>query len=352
VSWRAVVLLSTVAAVGWWLALALVDGVDGLSQGLLWDADYADAVVRASADPTGFLRSYAPDLASQPIALRGHPPGFVLLFGFLDWLGLTGPGWASLVTLAGGASAIAAVLITVRALADESVARQAAPFLALAPAAIWIATSTDALTMGTAAWVVALLVLAGQRRDVVGDVFAVGAGALASFVALQSYGLVLMAVPIVVFAVAQRRARPIVLAGSVGLALTLSLVLFGFSWFDGLFATMHEYHTLDLERPYGPFLVINLAAWALALGPATVAGLARTRDRRLLLVAGGGALAALVAGATGLSNGEVERIWLPFTIWVIPAGAALWTSRRVVRAWLAGQAAVAIAVTAYIGTLW
>ena len=58
---------------------------------------------------------------------------------------------------------------------------------------------------------------------------------------------------------------------------------------------------------------------------------------RLWLLVGGGLLAALAADVSGLSSGEVERIWLPFTIWVLPAGAALWTSRRA-RAGLAGLA--------------
>lgn len=350
--WAVVVASSMVAALGWWVALALVDGVGGLSRGLYWQADYADGVSRASADPGAFLHAYVPDLASYPIAIRGHPPGFVLLFGGLERVGLTGPGWAALVVLLGGASAVAAVLVTVRAFAGELTARRAAPFVVLAPAAIWIATSTDALTMGTAAWVVALFVHAGQRRDTTGDVLAVAAGLLAAFAALQSYGLVLMALPVLLFAIVQRRVRPVVLGAAVGVLATLSLSIVGYSWFDGLFATMHEYHTLDLDRPYAPFLVINLAAWALALGPATVVGVARTRDRRLWVLAGGGVLAALAANLSGLANGEVERIWLPFTIWVLPAGAVLWTSRRSARAWLGLQAAVAISITALIGTNW
>jgi NaMN:DMB phosphoribosyltransferase len=98
--------------------------------------------------------------------------------------------------------------------------------------------------------------------------------------------------------------------------------------------------------------VINLAAWSLALGPATIAGMATARDRRLWLLVGGGVLAAAAANVSGLSNGEVERIWLPFTIWVLPAGAALWTSRRAVRGWLALQALVAVSLTALIATNW
>jgi len=69
----------------------------------------------------------------------------------------------------------------------------------------------------------------------------------------------------------------------------------GFSWIDGLRATMHEYAILDLDRPYSAFLLINLAAWALALGPATFCGLAELRDRRLWALVGG-AIASVAFG--------------------------------------------------------
>jgi hypothetical protein len=350
--WRWIVASSTLAALGWWITLALVDGVGGLTRGLYWTPDYADAVSRAAASPSDFLHSYVPTLATQPIALRGHPPGFVLLFGLMDRVGLRGACWATAVVLLVGASAVSAVLITVRDIAGEATARRAAPFVILAPAAIWIATSTDALTMGTAAWVLALLVLAASRHDRVGDVCAAGAGLLAAFTVLQSYGLVLLAIPVIVVAFARHRVRPVVIAGVVALGAIATLALAGYWWLDGLFATTAQYHSLDLDRPYGPFLVINLAAWALAIGPATAAGLAITRDRRLMVIVGGSAVAALAAGLSGLSNGEVERIWLPFTIWVVPAGAALWTSRRATRGWLALQAGSAVLITALIATNW
>jgi hypothetical protein len=352
VPWSAVVVASTGGAAVWWLALALVDGARGLTRGLYWDADYADSVPRAAADAHGFLESYVGTLPDQPIALRGHPPGFVMLFGGLDRLGLTGPGWAAAVTFAVGVSAVAAVLITVRLIAGEDVARRAGPFLALCPAGIWIVTSTDALSMGTAAWTVALVALAGVRRGRRSDALAAGAGLLAAFTAMQSYGLVLMALPVLLVAHRQRRARPTCVAGSTALLVVAATGLTGFSWVAGLFATIHEYRTLELERPHPPFLIINLAAWALALGPATVAGLAALRDRRLWTIVGGGLLAAGVAAVSGLSNGEVERIWLPFTIWVLPAAVALWSSRRAAGSWLTAQALTALAVTASIGTNW
>jgi methylthioxylose transferase len=85
------------------------------------------------------------------------------------------------------------------------------------------------------------------------------------------------------------------------------------------------------------------------MGPAVAAVWAVLRDRRVWAVAGGGLAAALVANVSGLSEGEVERIWLPFTLWASTAVAGL-TGR--VRWWLAAQAACLLVVTATIGTYW
>jgi hypothetical protein len=66
------------------------------------------------------------------------------------------------------------------------------------------------------------------------------------------------------------------------------------------------------------------------------------------------ALAALLtlvfADLSGLSKAEVERIWLPFGIWLIPACALLPSGTR--RWWLAGQAGTALAVNHLILTNW
>jgi hypothetical protein len=353
--WAGAVLAATGAAGAWWVGLALVDGPAGLTRGLWWDADYAAAVPRAGADPVAFLHGYVGALPAQPIALRGHPPGFVVLFGFLDRIGLGGPVPAALLVIAGGLAAVPAVLVTARIVAGEAAARRAAPFVALAPCGLWVVTSTDGLSMGTAAWAVALAALAGSARGRRADLLAAGAGVLAAVTLLQSYGLVLMALPAgaVVAAIAGRdRWRvPTVATAAAGTVLA-AVGAAGFWWPAGLLATMHEYRTLDLERPYGYFLLANAAALALAVGPATAVAVARLRDRRVGLLVGGGLAAVVVAELSGLSEGEVERIWLPFTVWVLPAGAVLWSSRRAVHGWLGAQVAAALAVTVTVETLW
>ena len=60
----------------------------------------------------------------------------------------------------------------------------------------------------------------------------------------------------------------------------------------------------------------------------------------------------MVANLSGLSEGEVERIWLPFTLWVCVATAALDPRPWVQRGFLALQAGTALALVALIETYW
>ncbi|HEV2087390.1 MAG TPA: hypothetical protein VGR21_03650, partial [Cryptosporangiaceae bacterium] len=100
----------------------------------------------------------------------------------------------------------------------------------------------------------------------------------------------------------------------------------------------------------------NLAALAYAVGPATVGGLGtalgrlRAGRRRLADVTLGSAvvlpaaalLAIALAVASNHSKGEVERIYLPFEVWLLPLAALLPVRHH--RAWLAAQVAVTLVI--------
>lgn len=87
----------------------------------------------------------------------------------------------------------------------------------------------------------------------------------------------------------------------------------GFGWLQGLEATEALYRAgVSSSRPYDYFVVNNLAAFALALGPAAAPGLMRLPGSRLVWIVGGALVAVAAADLSGLSKGEVERIWLPF----------------------------------------
>ena len=278
-------------------------------------------------------------------------------------IGLGGERWAVAIVLLVALSGLAAVAITVREVAGEAVARRVLPFIAVAPAAIWLVISIDSFFVGVAAWFVAAFVAATRDADRSSarrsdrpqwraDALAVGAGLLAGYLAMLSYGLVLMAPIVVAVAVARRAWRPLIITAVVAVASVLAFVPLGFWWGAGLMGTKHEYDTLGVTRPYSYFVVNNISAWALALGPAIAVALVRLRDRRLWLLVGGAVAACVIADISGMSEGEVERIWLPFSVWVLAAGAALGPKVAAVRGWLALQVTTALVITATVGTLW
>jgi hypothetical protein len=74
------------------------------------------------------------------------------------------------------------------------------------------------------------------------------------------------------------------------------------------------------------------------------------QPRALLALCTAAILAVLAADLSGLSKAEVERIWLPFAVWLVAAAALL--PARHIRWWLGAQAAVALAVNHLLLTTW
>ena len=108
-----------------------------------------------------------------------------------------------------------------------------------------------------------------------------------------------------------------------------------------------------MDRPYVYFLIADLAVLAVMLGPAVIAGLTVRPGRALGLLVVSTLAAVAVADLSGLSKGEVERIWMPFMPWITLAVVGLLRERPAqVRAWLAAQAGLAIALQATIGWPW
>jgi hypothetical protein len=140
-------------------------------------------------DPLTFLRTFTERLPTYNIHTQGHPPGMVLVLWTLDRVGLGGLGANLALVLAGGAASIAAVMVAVRDVADEATARAVAPFLVLAPAAIWW-SSGDAFFAGVSAWAVTLVILATGTEGRRSDRLALAGGVLFGATAMLSYGLV------------------------------------------------------------------------------------------------------------------------------------------------------------------
>ena len=190
--------------------------------------------------------------------------------------------------------------------------------------------------------------VAAQRRS---PGIAAAAGCVLGLGLLGSYGLALVAIPVVVVLVGRGAVRLLLPTAAGAAAVLAGAALAGFWWLDGLRATVHEYHVLDLDRPYAYFLLANAAAFALQVGPAAAVALVRLRDRAAWLLVGGALAAATVANLSGLSEGEVERIWLPFGLLVLLAGGVLGQAGSA-RRWLALQAVTALAIEASVRTTW
>ncbi len=362
--WRALLWLSPVAAAGWAVTLALSSGWGRLPEPLSSRYEYPHDVGRVGSVGE-FLSTFTasvPALSPDPWTthVAGHPPAALLAFVLLDRLGLTGLGWDAALVIAGGALAVPAVLVTVRAVADEGRARVVAPFLVLAPIALWVATSADALFAGVSAWGIAGLATAaagspGWRRDLqaLGGGLLLGLSLFLSF-GLTSLGLVALAVVLL------QRARlgwagvlRVLVVGGVGvLAVVALFAAGGYWWLEGFQAAGGRVRSGPsyASRPLAFFVFSNLAAGALAVGPAAVAGLACLRRHRLALLPVAALVGILAGDATGLVRGETERIWLPFYVWVLTATAFLPPRQR--RTWLALGAVLALAIEVTVRTEW
>ncbi|MFD9460574.1 hypothetical protein [Streptomyces sp. NPDC060027] len=401
-SWRRLLPAVWGTATVWTFSLALIDGWErGVARRLTTRYEYLRVISpvdrfhdipAALRDFTHHILLHSPD--HWPPHIAGHPPAATLTFVLLDRIGLGGGAWAGVWCVTVGATAAVAVLVTVRVLAGEALARRAAPFLVLAPAAVWMGTSADGYFAAVAAWALALLALAvtGHRPRTTG----LASGLLLGLTAYLSYGLTLIAVIgcAVLLLGCRPRLRPLpyTLAGLTVVPMVFTLL--GFNWWDAYRLLVTRYYEgAGGIRPYGYWVWANLACTVLIVGPATVAGLRRAgaaalrmaaapvrvrstpvpedrktapedrktapEDRRtvpedrmpaprLAVLVIAALLALLVADLSGMSKAETERIWLPFALWMLPAAAFLPRPR----AWLVAQAVPALLLNHLLLTGW
>ncbi len=314
--------------------LALTDGLDGLRYGAEHDTEYLANL--ADAPPAGaFVRTFVERINDYTVHVRGHPPGFVLLLKAMDAVGLSGVWPVVVLTIVATGLTAAAVLVAVRAVAGEMWMRRAAPLLVVAPYAVWMMTSGDAVFTCLGALGVAAIAesVARQRRQAV--VLGVVAGLLFGVLLYMTYlGAVFLALPLVLLVAAlvrrERGAWWVVLGGvGAGLAVVAAFWLAGFWWFDGVAATNTEYREGSAQfRMWSYFALGNIGAALFAIGPISVWGLGMLRSRRMWLLVGAGILALTVSHLSHYTKGEVERIWLLFYPWIAIAGAGLLANRR------------------------
>ena len=353
--WSVVLVGAAASSLAWSVVLAASQGSAALWAPLATRFEYLP-LARRVEDPGEFVRTFVDRLPRYPTHVKGHPPGAVLAFWGLDRIGSSDAAVAAVVLVV-AASAAPAALIAIDRLAGRAAARRSAVFVGLAPAVIWIATSADALVMGVAAWTVALGAVAATstrgRAAVVGA--GAGAGVLAGALLTLTYGAPTLLGPLWAVAglTAWRRRWPPLVAMAAGTALLpAALALAGFDWVDGLDATRTAYlDGVAPGRPVSYFVVANLAALVVAVGPAAVVGAAWLRDRMVWLLVGGALAGVVAADLSGLSKGEVERIWLPLMPFIIVATCSI-RGRAARRWWLAAQLGVAILLQAWLRSPW
>ena len=357
VAWKTLLAATAFTSCAWAASIAYIAGPHTLTDPLsIRRFDYLQTASGIHSIRT-FLAQFVDKIGSYNQHTIGHPPAMVVIEWLMLRLGIASPGWNALLVVTGGAAAGVAALVALREVAGEPAARRAAPFVALVPAVIWWQTA-DALFAGVSATAVMLVVLATGRERRRADVYAIGGGLLFGLTIFLSYGLALLAILPVAVCVARRRIRPLVVA-SAGIAIWFAgFAAFGFSWFAGFVATRNEYWIAGgaaSKRPYSYFLIADLAVFAIATGPAVAVALTRIRDRRMWFLVGGALAAVLLADVSGMSKGEVERIWLPFVPWAMLATAALASGinhARVMRKWLALQTVTTLVVAITIRSQW
>lgn len=157
------------------------------------------------------------------------------------------------------------------------------------------------------------------------------------------------------------RVRDVAWAAAGAAVVVAVFTVAGFDWLAGYHLVVERYYQgIAADRPYTYWVWANLAVvLAVAAGPAATAVLRRAaltiRPRDPHRTAGAlltcaAAAAILAADLSGYSKAEVERIWLPFTVWLPAAAALLPAGHR--RAWLAVQAAAALLINHLLLTTW
>ncbi|MHB8340158.1 MAG: hypothetical protein ACYDB7_03165 [Mycobacteriales bacterium] len=346
--WAPTLLVGWVAAFGWAVSLAVVAGRAGLAGPVQAPDEYLHDVPLVGDHPARFLREFVAHASALTPATRGHPPAPVLLLWALGRAGLTSPLALGLFITAVGCLVIPLVALAVRSLCGEQEARTLLPALVLAPYALWVAVSMDAVTAAICAAAIACAAVGSARGRT--PLWAVAAGVLLGVGALFSYAVAWLGVSLAAVYFVRRRPLLNLAAGAAALVPLVAIRIWGFTWTSGLAAAQADFaRRLAPHRSATLWAVLDLVIVLLACGPVVVAAAHRVRRTPGWPFLVGAGLAIVFAITAGLARGEVERSWLPFYPWLlVPASAA----RRSSLLFIGTGAAAAVVIEAALRSPW
>lgn len=321
-SWTRV-LLAACASTWLWIMVLAAAGTEGLAstferkQEYVFDAQNVTSIGMMLREFIDRIPLTAAD--NWHVHVAGHPPGALLYFVGVDRLGITDPFWIGVVCVTVASTAIAAVLITLRTLGDESLARSAMPWIALAPSAVWMGVNGDAVFTAVAAWGLALLAIAAKKDSIPA---AISAGLLLGLCVYLSYGLVLLGILAVAVLLIAKSWRPLPWALGGAAVVAALFTIGGYAWWEAYPVLRERYYAgYASVRHYWYWVWGNLGAWTftsgLAVWAAFPAAWRSLRTNVAAQLAGAAVLTIGVATLSGMSKAETERIFLPFTIWIV-----------------------------------
>ncbi len=319
--WAVLVGGSYLAALWWAMSLALVDGGNGFAAPVAAPAEYLRDVPAVGSHPGHFLRTFVEQAPHYSLATRTHPPGPVLLLWAMGKLGIHRPEEIGIVLTALACAYVPLLAVAVRSLCHESAARRLLPILVLAPYAVWLAVSMDAVVLLLAAGFVTLGVVGSEPRR--SPLWALASGLVLGFDAMLNYAVAWLGVSLVAVYFVRRRPLLNLFTGIGALVPLLLFWIAGFTWTSGLSAAQADFSVrVGPHRSWLLWAFLDLLLLLIACGPPIIRAI-----QRLHLTPGwpfvvGAALAVAFAVLSGLSRGEVERSWLAFyPFLLIPAVA-------------------------------
>ena len=359
-SWRALLVTAFASTWIWTMALAMTEGKDGLArvferrQEYVYDAQHVTSISHMMH--TFIDRIPLTHRDNWHVHVAGHPPGALLFFVLLDRLGVTG--FFSIGAGGrhdrqhrdrGGA-------ITLRTLGSTQLARGAMPWIVLAPSAVWMGVTGDAMFTAVAAWGLALLAIAatsaGRRRVVT----AVGAGLLLGLCVYLSYGLVLLGFLAVAVLLIARTLAPVAVGARRVRDRRRGVHAAGFSWWKAYpvlvtATTPASRRTARTTTGCGPTSRPGHSPPASPSGRRFRRRARAFRQRNVVAQLAAAALLTIgFAAISGMSKAETERIFLPFTIWIVALPMLL--PARWHRPLLLSQVVIGLGVEQLLLTRW